>query len=98
MPDGLRAAEPAKITSIISVPRRLLLERSPSTHLIASTTLDLPQPLGPTIPVTAWSKVNSVGSAKLLKPLSVSLHRRMKNQPPCRTGRASPVEGVPAGP
>ncbi len=51
MPAGLRAADPAKMTSIISLPRRLLLDRSPSTHLIASTTLLLPQPLGPTMPV-----------------------------------------------
>ena len=90
---GLREAEPAKMTSIISLPRRLLLERSPRTHLMASTTLDLPQPLGPTTPVTSSSKENSVRSAKDLKPLSVSLARRISSQPPCRGGpcRAAPL-------
>ena len=76
-PRGLRVALPAKMTSIIAEPRRLLALRSPSTHLMASTTLLLPQPLGPTMPMTGASKVNSVVSAKLLKPLRVSLARRI---------------------
>ena len=67
-PSGLRPADPAKMTSVISLPRSDLLDRSPSTHLIASTTLDLPHPLGPTMAVTGSSKVNSVRSAKDLKP------------------------------
>src|SRR5215471_3085658 len=77
MPDGFRPAEPAKMTSIISLPRRLLLDRSPSTHLIASTMFDLPHPLGPTTPVIASSKVNSVRSANDLNPHRVSLARRI---------------------
>ena len=52
IPEGLRLAEPLKITSIIAPPRRLLADCSPRTHLMASTILDLPQPLGPTIPTT----------------------------------------------
>jgi hypothetical protein len=77
IPLGVRPAEPAKMTSIISFPRRLLLERSPSTHLIASTMLLLPHPFGPTTPITSSSKVNSVASANDLNPLSVSLRRRI---------------------
>src|SRR5476649_2116737 len=45
---GLRPPEPLKITSSISPPRNDLADCSPNTHLKASTTLDLPQPLGPT--------------------------------------------------
>ena len=39
IPIGFRPADPAKITSSISVPRSALLDRSPSTHFTASTTL-----------------------------------------------------------
>src|SRR5215831_15371734 len=95
MPLGLRAAEPAKMTSIISWPRRLLLERSPRTHLMASTTLDLPQPLGPTMPVMTWSKENSVLSAKLLKPQSVSFERRKRNLRGANKRRRPAANGVP---
>ena len=42
------------------------------TQRIASSRLDLPQPLGPTIPVKPGSMRNSAGSTKLLKPLSLS--------------------------
>ena len=49
---GFRASLPLKITSSIRSPRRLLALCSPSTHVIASTTLLLPQPFGPTIAVT----------------------------------------------
>ena len=84
IPAGLRDALPAKITSSIAPPRRLFALRSPSTHLIASTTLDLPQPLGPTMPVIGASKRNSVWSAKLLKPLTVNLARRIEFTTSCR--------------
>ncbi len=52
IPSGLRFSVPLKITSAISPPRSALAEVSPNTHRIASTTFDLPQPFGPTIPVT----------------------------------------------
>ena len=68
MPAGLRLPEPLKMTSIIASPRRLLADCSPSTHLKPSTTLILPHPLGPTMPVMGQSKTNSVRSAKLLNP------------------------------
>ena len=44
---GRRVGEPLKMTSAISLPRRLLTLCSPSTHLMASTTFDLPEPFGP---------------------------------------------------
>ena len=78
IPSGRRPPEPAKMTSVISLPRKDLLERSPSTHLMASTTLDLPQPLGPTMPVMGSSNRNSVRSANDLNPLRVSLARRIR--------------------
>ena len=68
-----RVPVPAKITSSISLPRICLAEVSPITHFIASTRFDLPQPLGPTMPVMPGSMVSSVGSTKDLKPESRSL-------------------------
>ena len=76
-PNGLRTADPAKITSSIASPRKLFAERSPRTHLIASTTFDLPQPFGPTMPIIGSSKRNSVESANDLKPAIVILDRRI---------------------
>ena len=52
MPIGLRPSVPLKITSAISPPRSALADCSPSTQRMASETLDLPQPLGPTMAVT----------------------------------------------
>src|SRR5262245_41852165 len=65
---GLRASLPLKITSSILSPRRLLALCSPSTHVMASATLLLPQPLGPTMAVTPWSKASSDRSEKDLNP------------------------------
>src|ERR1039458_7751403 len=48
MPSGLRSRVPAKMTSSMRVPRRLLADCSPSTQHMASLMLDLPHPLGPT--------------------------------------------------
>ena len=68
-----RLALPPKMTSSISPPRMRLAEVSPITQRSASTRLDLPQPLGPTMPVSPGSIESSVGSTKDLKPLSRSL-------------------------
>src|SRR4051794_11123262 len=78
IPAGLRPPLPLKITSSIASPRRLLADCSPSTHLNASTTFDLPHPLGPTIPVIGESNTNSVRSANDLNPLRTSFLRRMR--------------------
>src|SRR3954454_297075 len=67
-----RIAVPAKMTSSIPAPRIDLGELSPITQRIASSTFDLPQPLGPTTPVRPGSTRSSAGSTKLLKPLSFS--------------------------
>src|SRR6267154_105760 len=57
----------------ISLPCICLAEVSPITHFMASTRFDLPQPLGPTMPVMPGSMASSVGSTKDLKPESRSL-------------------------
>src|SRR6185295_18607435 len=76
-PRALRESVPLKMTSAISPPRRALADCSPSTQRIASETLDLPQPLGPTIPVTPGWKLSDVLSAKDLKPNIVKFLRYM---------------------
>src|SRR5712692_2008409 len=65
---GLRASLPLKITSSIRSPRRLFALCSPITHVMASATLLLPHPLGPTIAVTLLSKASSDRSENDLKP------------------------------
>ena len=58
-------------------------------HMTPSTTLDLPQPLGPTTPETPASKWNVVLSGKDLKPRSSSLRMCMVCRAACggRVGR-----------
>src|SRR5690348_15830507 len=63
------------MTSSIFPPRRALAPCSPSTQEIASTTLDLPEPFGPTTHVIPGSSFNVVADAKDLKPLTVRLLR-----------------------
>ena len=70
-PTGLRALEPEKTTSSMAWPRSILALCSPSTHRMASLTLDLPEPFGPTTTVRPGSNTMWVRSAKDLKPLSV---------------------------
>jgi hypothetical protein len=45
-----------------------LFDNSPKTHLTASTTLDLPLPLGPTIPLIFLVSSKFILSANDLKP------------------------------
>ena len=68
-------AVPAKMTSSIFWLRTALGAWAPSTHAMASTTLDLPEPLGPTTTVTPGSRAIVVVSANDLKPLRVSAFR-----------------------
>ncbi len=60
IPRGLRSRVPAKMTSSMREPRRLLALCSPSTQLMASLRLDFPQPLGPTTAVTPepWKRIS----------------------------------------
>src|SRR6056297_3642179 len=71
-----RDAAPAKITSSMPLPRIALGRFSPMTQRSASSRFDLPQPLGPTMPVSPSATTRSVGSTKLLKPVSLSLVKR----------------------
>src|SRR5271155_2382 len=66
--DG-RRPEPEKITSSMPEARIFLNELSPITQRRASTKFDLPQPFGPTTPVSPGSILNSALSQKLLKPV-----------------------------
>src|ERR1700760_1857471 len=70
-PSGARLVVPAKMTSSILPPRRLFAPCSPMTHERASTTLDLPDPLGPTTQVIPGSRRSAVEEANDLKPRSV---------------------------
>ena len=74
-PSGARSAVPAKMTSSILPPRSDLAPCSPITQARASTTLDLPEPLGPTTHVMPGSKRSVVDDAKDLNPRTVKLFR-----------------------
>src|SRR3954452_12688615 len=74
-PSGARPEVPAKMTSSILPPRRLLAPCSPITQLSASTTLDLPEPLGPTTHVMPGSSRSVVAEANDLKPFMVRVLR-----------------------
>src|SRR6516164_7936587 len=89
-PNGARDDVPAKMTSSILPPRSVLAPCSPITQDNASTTLLLPDPLGPTTQVMPGSKRRVVGEAKDLKPFSVRLLRctRCQTSPVFRTGCA----------
>src|SRR5512143_4243758 len=75
---GWRLELPLKITSSMDVPRRLFALCSPRTQLIASEMLLLPQPFGPTMPVTPPLKESSCRSQKLLKPTISTESRRIE--------------------
>ena len=82
-----RLGEPAKMTSAIEPPRTFLGEAVPSTQARASTTLDLPDPLGPTMTVMPGSTSITVLSAKDLKPRRLSdVRNTWTPSPGVRTG------------
>ena len=74
-PSGGRPEVPAKMTSSILPPRSDLAPCSPITQARASTTLDLPEPLGPTMHVIPGSSCRVVADANDLNPRSVRLLR-----------------------
>src|ERR671932_2828935 len=90
-PSGGRPAVPAKMTSSILPPRRLLAPCSPITQLSASTTLDFPEPFGPTTQVMPGSSRSVVADANDLKPRSVRVFR-------CTTAGSSPGWRTDDGP
>src|SRR5687767_13266322 len=81
IPTAWRDELPAKITSSIDAPRRLFALCSPRTQEMASEMLLLPQPFGPTIPVTPPLKESSCRSQKDLKPLISTCSRRITVRP-----------------
>src|ERR1039457_4792515 len=74
-PSGARDAVPAKTTSSILPPRRFFTPCSPITQENASTTLDLPDPLGPTTQVIPGSNRSVVAEANDLNPRKVRVFR-----------------------
>ena len=68
-PSGGLPGVPAKMTSSIFPPRSALAPCSPSTQAIASTTLLLPEPFGPTTQVMPGSKRSVVGGREGLEAL-----------------------------
>src|SRR3954447_588183 len=108
-PTGLRVSAPLKITSAISSPRSDLADCSPSAQRTASSTLDFPQPFGPTIAVTPSWKLKRVLSANDLKPNSSSDCKCILGQKPCLGAsiqqayqgdkrKITQFEGVPTSP
>src|SRR6476620_6659488 len=95
-PSGGRPEVPAKMTSSILPPRSDFAPCSPMTQARASTTFDLPEPLGPTTAVMPGSKWNVVADAKDLNPLRVRLFRCTRGTPRPRAphrGRGGRVRG-----
>src|SRR5688572_24079449 len=92
-PSGGRPDVPAKMTSSILPPRRDLAPCSPMTQARASTTLDLPEPLGPTTHVMPVSNWRVVEDAKDLNPRSVRL-LRYNVAPTTTAGCAVQVRGL----
>ena len=80
-PRAARLAVPMKMTSSIFAERRARGPWAPSTQVTASTTLDLPLPLGPTTTVMPGSNSSTVGSAKDLNPFMLSDFRNIGPHP-----------------
>ena len=80
-PRAARVAVPAKMTSSIFWDRTALGAWAPSTQAMASTTLDLPLPFGPTNTVTPGSISITAVSANDLKPLMERLFRNIPGPP-----------------
>ena len=77
-PSAGRLAVPAKMTSSIFCDRTAEGAWAPSTHPMASTTFDFPDPFGPTTTVTPGSSSRAVVSAKDLNPFKVSVLRNIR--------------------
>src|ERR1039457_6519272 len=84
-PSGGRPAVPAKTTSSILPPRSGLTPCSPITQENASTTLDLPDPLGATTQVMPGSKRRDDADANDLNPLRVRLLTYPRRSPSSAT-------------
>src|SRR6202034_4012244 len=80
-PSGGRIDVPAKMTSSILAERSARGPWAPITQVTASTTLDLPLPLGPTTTVIPGSNSRTVGSANDLNPFMVRDLRNIAADP-----------------
>src|SRR5690349_1182049 len=96
-----RFPEPAKITASMSAARSDLCEVSPIAQRSASTRFDLPQPFGPTTPVSPGSIMKSVASTNDLKPwrrrrVSFMEHKSLLagRESPCRDNTIEGNVGV----
>ena len=77
---GFLCADPLKITSCMDSPRKAEALDSPSTQRTASMMLDLPQPLGPTMPTSCPGTATVVASTNDLNPASfMDVRRTMKS-------------------
>src|ERR1700688_3333036 len=84
------------------LPRSRVGACSPRTHRIASTTLDLPHPLGPTTAVVPGEKPIVVGSRNDMKASNSTLLRRIlpsppPHHPPSQAYRNNPTKGPSRG-
>src|SRR5690606_4936744 len=97
-PSGGLDEVPAKMTSSILPPRRDLALCSPMTQARASTTLDLPEPLGPTTQVMPGSNRRVVAEAKDLNPRRVRVFKYKPRTPfpPGRTPEKTTGPGSPS--
>src|SRR6516165_7115741 len=98
-PSGGREVVPAKTTSSILPPRSDFTPCSPMTQDKASTTLDLPEPFGPTTHVMPGSSRRVVAEANDLKPRRVRLFRytyRPSSRSPHLTARRRPTRSTAA--
>src|SRR4051794_10942545 len=85
------------MTSDIVTPRTAFAPCSPSTQAMASTTLLLPEPLGPTTQVRPGSKCRVVALAKDLNPRRVN-RSRCTRLPGAENYRRPQVISVGTGP
>ena len=101
-PNAARPDVPAKITSAIFEPRNARAPCSPMTQARASTTFDLPDPLGPTTHVIPGWRASVVALAKDLNPRSVRFLRytlagyRRLSKSPGTTGRFRALRSPPS--
>ncbi len=79
-PSAALLVVPMKMTSSIFELRSALVLWAPRTQVTASTTLDFPEPLGPTTAVTPGSNSRMVLSAKDLKPFMVNRLRNTRRR------------------
>src|SRR5580704_571350 len=94
-PSAGRPDVPAKTTSSILPPRSGLTPCSPITQENASTTLDLPEPFGPTMHVMPGSNLSVVADANDLNPRKVRVFRYTCRLLPCLA--TAPMEHAMTG-